>query len=76
MLTRTHSAGNTKYGSFLLRYKFDGESEWKTPVSTKLRHTLIFTEEEVGKRIIMQAAWVNTRMLPGHWSDEVWEIIN
>ncbi|MDR3197454.1 MAG: hypothetical protein LBU34_06240, partial [Planctomycetaceae bacterium] len=72
----TQFISDTKYGGFLLRYKFEGETVWKTLISTKLHYTLSFTEEEVGKCIAMQAAWVNTRMQPGPWSDEVKVIIN
>jgi hypothetical protein len=72
----TEFLSDTKYGGYMLRHKFEGETEWKTVISTKLHFTLVFTEEEVGKRVILQAAWVNTRMQPGPWSDEVSEIIH
>jgi hypothetical protein len=71
----TEFLSDKKYGGFLLRYKFDDAVEWKAVISTKLHHTLIFTEDYVGKHITLQAAWVNTRMLPGPWSDEVHETI-
>jgi hypothetical protein len=72
----THFVTDEKFGGFLLRYKFENDPEWKTLISTKLHYTLAFTEEEVGKHIILQAAWVNTRMQSGPWSGEIREIIN
>ncbi|MDR3198473.1 MAG: hypothetical protein LBU34_11450 [Planctomycetaceae bacterium] len=71
----TQSLTDEKYKGFMLRYKFEGETEWKTVISTKLHYLFVFTEKEVGKRITMQAAWVNPRIQPGPWSDEVTEII-
>jgi hypothetical protein len=71
----TEFLSDTTYGGYMLRHKFEGETEWKTVISTKLHFTLVFTVAEVGKRITLQAAWVNTRMQPGPWSDEVSEII-
>ncbi|MDR0609757.1 MAG: hypothetical protein LBG58_06580 [Planctomycetaceae bacterium] len=71
----TEFLSDETYGGYMLRYKLEGDTEWKTVISTKLHYTLVFTEEEVGKRITLQAAWVNTRMQPGPWSDEVFEII-
>jgi hypothetical protein len=65
-----------KYGGYMLRYKLEGDTDWKTVISTKLHYTLFFTEAEVGKRIILQAAWVNTRMQHGPWSDEISGLIH
>ncbi|MDR1140614.1 MAG: hypothetical protein LBL62_02910 [Planctomycetaceae bacterium] len=72
----THFLKDGKYAGFMLQYKFEGETEWHTVISTKLHHILNFTEAEEGKYIILRAAWVNPRMQNGPWSDEVRELIN
>jgi hypothetical protein len=65
-----------KYAGFILKYLIEGETEWQTVISTKLHHTLIFTDAEEGKHITLKAAWVNPRMQNGPWSEEVTEFIN
>ncbi|MDR1957720.1 MAG: hypothetical protein LBQ54_01510 [Planctomycetaceae bacterium] len=65
-----------KFYGFLLKYKIEGEPEWQQAVSTRLHHTLIFGEEEEGKDVLLQAAWVNPRIQNGPWSEEVRELVN
>jgi hypothetical protein len=64
------------YYGFLLKYRLEDETEWKTVLSTKLHYRLIFTEQEEGKHILMQAAWINSRLQNGPWSEEIRELIN
>jgi hypothetical protein len=72
----THFLADENYLGFMLKYRFESETEWHTVLSTKLHHRLIFTEAEEGKYIIMQAAWINSTLQNGPWSDEVRELIN
>ncbi|MDR1384138.1 MAG: hypothetical protein LBJ67_09875 [Planctomycetaceae bacterium] len=65
-----------KFAGFLLKYKIDGDTQWESVISTQLHYTLIFTDEDEGKHILLQAAWVNPRMQNGPWSEEVRELIN
>ncbi|MDR2763180.1 MAG: hypothetical protein LBB88_11290 [Planctomycetaceae bacterium] len=65
-----------KYAGFLLQYKIESETQWQSVISTKLHYTLIFTEAEEGKYILMQGAWVNPRMQNGPWSEQVRELVN
>jgi hypothetical protein len=65
-----------KYAGFILKYLVEGETQWQSVVSTKLHYALIFTDENEGKRIRLQAAWVNPRIQNGPWSEEVNELIN
>jgi hypothetical protein len=71
----TSGVAPTHYHGFLLYYKFKGEAEYKNVVSTRLHHTLYFEPEDDGKRILFKAAWVNSRMQHGPWSNEISEII-
>jgi hypothetical protein len=64
-----------QYHSFMLRYKFEGDADYKMVVSTRLHHTLFFERDDEGKRLSLSAAWVNPRLEPGPWSDEISEII-
>ncbi|MDR1385308.1 MAG: hypothetical protein LBJ67_15880 [Planctomycetaceae bacterium] len=64
------------YYGFLLKYKIEGEAEWKQIISTKLHHTLIFEQDDRGKFLLIQAAWVNPRIQNGVWSEEKRELIN
>jgi hypothetical protein len=64
------------YHGFLLKYQFEGETEVHQLVSTRKHRTLIFDEKSEGKYIKLSAAWVNTRIEPGPWSEEVRELVN
>ena len=65
-----------KYYGFVLKYRLEEETEWRTVLSTKLHYRLIFTEAEEGKHILLQAAWINSRLQNGPWSEEIRELIN
>jgi hypothetical protein len=67
---------NGKYAGFILKYLVNNETQWHSVVSTQLHHTLIFTDDDEGKYIRLQAAWVNPRIQNGPWSEEVRELIN
>jgi hypothetical protein len=64
-----------QYHSFMVRYKFEGDADYKTVVSTRLHHTLFFGRDDEGKRVTLSAAWVNPRLEPGPWSDDISEVI-
>jgi hypothetical protein len=59
----------------MLRYKKEGDADYKTVVSTRLHHTLFFERDDEGKRVTLSAAWVNPRLEAGPWSDEISEVI-
>jgi hypothetical protein len=71
----TSGVAPVHYHGFLLYYKFEGEAEYKSVVSTRLHHILYPGPEDDGKRILLKAAWVNSRMQHGPWSNEISEII-
>ncbi|MDR1305484.1 MAG: hypothetical protein LBK76_09715 [Verrucomicrobiales bacterium] len=64
------------YYGFLLRYQFEGDPDWQQLVSTKKHKTLVFADDQEGKYIKLQAAWVNPRIEPGPWSEVVRELVN
>ncbi|MDR1380204.1 MAG: hypothetical protein LBJ47_01850 [Tannerella sp.] len=64
-----------KYGRFALRWKFEGETEYRTVISTRLHHTLIFEPSAETRRILLSAAFVNPRLQPGPWSDDITSVI-
>jgi hypothetical protein len=68
-------AGAMRHHGFIVRYKIEGDAKYQTEVSTRLRHTIHFDHADVGKRVFISAAWVNPRLEPGPWSDELTEII-
>jgi hypothetical protein len=70
------SVSRQQYHGFMLQWRIEGEQQWHTEVSTRLSAKLRFENEDTGKRITMQAAWVNPRMLRGPWSAEVTAIVN
>ncbi|MDR1291487.1 MAG: hypothetical protein LBK06_09830 [Planctomycetaceae bacterium] len=72
----THSVNPKKYFGFILQYKIDGENQWETVLSTKSRHLLLFSDAERGKYITLKAAWLNSRLQKGTWSENVKELIN
>jgi hypothetical protein len=71
----TAGVGPVHYHGFMLRYKFEGADKYQTLVSTRLHHTLFFEQADEGKRVFLSAAWVNPRLEPGPWSEEIPEII-
>jgi hypothetical protein len=64
------------YYGFLLKYQFEGETEVHQLVSTRKHRTLVFDESKEGRYIKLSAAWVNARIEPGPWSEEVRELVN
>ncbi|MDR0338425.1 MAG: hypothetical protein LBI18_15230 [Planctomycetaceae bacterium] len=72
----TEQLNNRKYAGFLLKYKLDPNEQWQFLVSTKLHHNLLFNNEDKGKNLHLQAAWVNPRMQNGPWSEELEELVN
>jgi hypothetical protein len=71
----TGTVGPKKYHAFMLRWKFEGDAEYKTVTSTRLHHTLLFEQADETKRVILAAAWVNPHLQPGLWSNDVTEVI-
>jgi hypothetical protein len=63
------------YHGFKLRWRFEDETIWRTEISTRQRCTLHFYRRDDIRRIIIAAAWINPRLQPGPWSDEISEII-
>ncbi|MDR2362335.1 MAG: hypothetical protein LBD91_06355 [Prevotellaceae bacterium] len=59
------------YYGFVLRYRKDGDTEWREEHSTRLHITLLFEHEDEGKRLTLTAAWINPRIQHGPWSDEI-----
>jgi hypothetical protein len=59
----------------MLRYKIEGDADYRTVISTRLHHTLFFEQIDEGKRISLSAAWVNPRLEPGPWCEEMAEVI-
>jgi hypothetical protein len=71
----TSGVGPKRYHGFMLRYKVEGDAKYQNEVSTRLHHTIYFDHADVGKKVFISAAWVNPRLQPGPWSDELTEII-
>ncbi|MDR3329168.1 MAG: hypothetical protein LBS63_03540 [Prevotellaceae bacterium] len=64
------------YYGFMLRWRREGEAEWRSEVSTRLHALLNFDEADTGKRVALTAAWVNPRIQAGPWSAEATALIN
>jgi hypothetical protein len=60
----------------LVRYRLEDNDHWFEKPSTRLRVTLAFEEQHVGKRLLVSAAWLNPRLEHGPWSDPIALIIN
>jgi hypothetical protein len=71
----TASVGPSKHHGFMIRYKKEEDTQYQTVISTRLHHTLYFDHTDEGKRVFISAAWVNPRLEPGPWSNEISEII-
>jgi hypothetical protein len=71
----TTVAPRKKYYGFNLRWKFEGDAEYRHVVSTRLHVTLYFEQADETRRVILSAAWVNPRLQPGPWSDDISEVI-
>ena len=64
-----------RYHGFIIRTRWEGEDTYQTAISTRLHHTFFFERADEGKRIFLSAAWVNPRLEPGPWCEEISEII-
>jgi hypothetical protein len=71
----TATVGPKRYHGFAIRYKFEGDAEYKIVYSTRLHYTFIFDQEDDGRRLLFSAAWINPRLEHGPWSMEIAEII-
>ncbi|MDR0614328.1 MAG: hypothetical protein LBG45_12870 [Dysgonamonadaceae bacterium] len=71
----TQSTKKKKYFGFKLRWRFEGETFYRTEVSTRLHFTLHFDREDETKRVIIAAAWINSRLEEGPWSEDVTEVV-
>jgi hypothetical protein len=65
-----------RYYGFMLRYKKEGDTDFHIVVSTRMRRILQFEQADEGKRISLSAAWINPRLEPGPWSEEIMESIS
>ena len=72
----TATVAPEKHFGFILRYKKEGDAEYKTVVSSRLHHTLYFEQEDEGKRVYVAAAWVNHHMENGPWCHEISQVIS
>ncbi|MDR0581915.1 MAG: hypothetical protein LBG31_03010 [Prevotellaceae bacterium] len=64
------------YYGFILRYRLEEETEWHEVYSTKRCTTLYFNSGDEGKHITLTAAWLNSCIQRGPWSNEVISLIN
>jgi hypothetical protein len=71
----TGSLAPVEYHAFRLRWKFEGEAQYRFEVSTRLHHTLYFEQTDETKRVLLSAAWVNPRLQPGPFSEEISVVI-
>jgi hypothetical protein len=71
----TSSVAPAHHHGFMLRYRMENETGYQTVVSTRLHHTLYFERTDETKRIYLSAAWINPRIEPGPWCEEISEVI-
>ncbi|MDR0614189.1 MAG: hypothetical protein LBG45_12150 [Dysgonamonadaceae bacterium] len=71
----TQSTKKKSYFDFKLRWRFEGETYYRTEVSTRLHITLHFNREDETRRVIIAAAWINPRLQEGPWSADITEIV-
>jgi hypothetical protein len=69
-----HPVGAVKHHGFMLRWKKE-DDDYQTVISTRRSHTLCFERADERKRVLLSAAWVNPRLQPGPWSEEIMEIV-
>ncbi|MDR0667743.1 MAG: hypothetical protein LBF90_03875 [Prevotellaceae bacterium] len=65
-----------RYHGFRLRWKFDGETEWRYVVSTRLHTILHFEQADRGRTVILAASWINPRLESGPYSNNQTEVIS
>jgi hypothetical protein len=63
------------YHGFKLRWRFIDETVEHIEMSTRLQFTLRFNSADETRRVAIAAAWINTRLEAGPWSEDVIEII-
>jgi hypothetical protein len=66
----------SSYHGFVARYRKNDETEWKEEHSSALHLTLDFDAADVGKQLVVTAAWLNPRFMNGPWSNEETVLIN
>ena len=64
------------YHGFVVRYRKEGDTEWREEHTTRLYFTLLFDAEDEGKHLSLTTAWINPRIQHGPWSDEISVLIN
>jgi hypothetical protein len=72
----TKSRTRKAYHGFVLRYRREGDAEWRDEYTTRLHIDLFFTDEDAGKRFVLAAAWINPRLQHGPWSHELSVVVN
>jgi hypothetical protein len=71
----TQSVTQQSYAGFKLRWRFVGETTYHIEVSSRLHYTVHFEREDETKRVEMSAAWMNSRMEEGPWSEDIVEVV-
>ena len=71
----TQSTKKKKYFGFKLRWRFEDETHYRIELSTRLHFTLHFDREDETKRVIIAAAWINSRLEEGPWSEDITEVV-
>jgi hypothetical protein len=64
------------YYGLVVRFRVEGREEWREELGTRLKITLEFATEDVGKHVTVLAAWMNPRLQRGPWSDETVVLVN
>jgi hypothetical protein len=60
----------------VIKYKVEGEDEWREIHSSRLHVRVDFAADEVKKHVTLTAAWSNPRFEYGPWSKEVTVLVN
>jgi hypothetical protein len=74
-----HPVGSVRkksYYGLVVRFRVEGREEWREELCTRLKITLEFATEDVGKHVTILAAWMNPRLQRGPWSDETVALVN
>jgi hypothetical protein len=72
----TKGVGKTSFRGFKLRWRFEGETVWHTEVTTRQHFSLHFDQADETKRVELSAAWVNSRLEEGPWSENITEVVS
>ncbi|MDR0385642.1 MAG: hypothetical protein LBH60_06155 [Prevotellaceae bacterium] len=65
---------STNFFGFKLRWRFADETVYHVETSTRNQYTLRFDRKDETRRIVMSAAWINPRLEPGPWSEDIEEV--